>query len=43
MSLWEFTAAVGGFVKANRTDDSALTTEQVDQLADWLDEPPVWN
>jgi hypothetical protein len=44
MSLWEFHAAVGGHNKANAgPDDGSITTEQAEQLAAWLDKPPVWH
>lgn len=44
MSLWEFTAAVGGFAKANTPpDERGLSSSEAAQLAALLDEPPVWH
>jgi hypothetical protein len=43
MSLWEFSAAVGGYVKANSSDEGAITTEQAAALADLIDRPPMWH
>lgn len=43
MSLWQFQAAVGGYAKANGAGDEALSSEEAERLADWLDEPPVWH
>lgn len=42
MSLWEFAAAVGGYIVANSTEDR-LTSEQAERLAAWIDQPPVWH
>lgn len=42
MSIWEFTAAVGGWVKANATEEG-LTSEEAEALAASLDRPPVWH
>lgn len=44
MSLWQFHAAVGGYVKANSSEeDKGITTDQAAALAAWIDEPPVWH
>lgn len=43
MSLWQFTAAVGGYMKANAAGDEAITTEQAEHLADWIDQPAIWH
>lgn len=44
MSLWEFRAAVGGFVKANTSEaEAGLSTNEAAQLAAFIDEPPVWH
>ena len=42
MSLWEFAAAVGGYNKANRTDEG-ITSEEAQALAEWVDAPPIWH
>lgn len=42
MSLWEFSAASGGFMKANSSDET-LSSEQAEALAAWIDEPPIWH
>jgi hypothetical protein len=34
MSLWQFTASVGGFAKANSTTDDLLNREEADVLAE---------
>lgn len=34
MSLWQFTAAAGGFAKANSAGDDLLNREQADVLAE---------
>ncbi len=38
MSVWEFMAAVDGYVEAHSTDDSSLTTQEVDELWEWIQE-----
>jgi hypothetical protein len=45
MSVWEWRAAIGGFVKANSSEDEAqvLTPSEVQNLASFIDEPPVWH
>lgn len=44
MSVWEFSAVVGGFVKANTPEDEqVLTKSEAAQLADFIDAPPVWH
>lgn len=43
MSLWQFRAAVGGYAKANSTNEGGISSEEAARLADWLDEPPVWH
>lgn len=42
MSFWQFRAATGGWMKANSTG-GGLSTEEATELADWLDQPPVWH
>lgn len=43
MSLWQFQAAVGGYVKANRVDEAgSINSEEAARLAAWLDAPPSW-
>ncbi len=43
MSLWEFSAAIGGYAKANSSpDEAAITTTEAEALSAFLDEPPVW-
>lgn len=42
MSLWEFTAVVGGYAKANSADDDAVSTEELSGLAAFIDAPAVW-
>lgn len=41
-SLWQFAAAVGGFVKANSSGEDSLNAEEAAGLAEWLDAPPSW-
>ncbi len=36
MSMWQFMAAVDGYVEANTADDGSLTTKEIDELWDWL-------
>jgi len=43
MSIWEFNAAFGGYVKANSSDEGAITTEEAKALAELIDQPPVWH
>lgn len=44
MSLWEFRAAVGGYVKANSSEDEgAITTAEAKALADLIDAPALWH
>lgn len=45
MSLWEFNAVVGGYVKANASDEEAegLTPAETQGLAEFIDAPPVWH
>lgn len=38
MSVWEFMAAVDGYVEAHSADDGSLTTQEVDELWDWIQE-----
>lgn len=44
MSLWEFSASVGGYVKANTSpDEQGLTTSEAKALADVIDQPAMWH
>lgn len=44
MSVWEFQAAVGGYVKANSPEDeTAITGSEAQELAKLVDEPPLWH
>lgn len=44
MSLWEFSAALGGYAKANTTaDDQGISAADAERLADWIDQPPIWH
>lgn len=44
MSVWEFNAAVGGYVKANSSDeDKGLTSSELKSLSEFIDAPPVWH
>lgn len=36
MSMWQFMAAVDGYVQANSPDDGSLTTKERDELAEWM-------
>lgn len=36
MSVWQFMAAVDGYVEANSTDDGSLSAKEIDDLWDWL-------
>lgn len=36
MSMWQFMAAVDGYIEANASDDVALTAKEVDELWSWL-------
>lgn len=36
MSMWQFMAAVDGYIKANTPDDGKMTEPEVDELWDWL-------
>jgi hypothetical protein len=44
MSLWEFNAVAGGYVKANSSpDEQGLSKDEAKRLADFIDAPPVWH
>lgn len=44
MSVWEFSAVVGGYVKANSAEDEgAISTYQAKALAEMIDAPPIWH
>lgn len=44
MSVWQFTAAIGGFIKANAApDEQALSSDEAKALADFVDQAPVWH
>jgi hypothetical protein len=36
MSVWQFMAAVDGYVEANTQDDGSLTPAEIDELWDWV-------
>ncbi|MNL52494.1 hypothetical protein D3C87_1756780 [compost metagenome] len=36
MTVWQFMAAVDGYVEANTPDDGSLTTQEIDELWDWV-------
>lgn len=37
MSIWQYMAAVDGYIKANSSgEENGLTESEKDQLADWL-------
>lgn len=37
MSVWQYMAALDGYITANSTaDDKSLTAKEADELADWL-------
>ncbi|MBA8838176.1 hypothetical protein [Ochrobactrum sp. RH2CCR150] len=38
MSMWQFMAAVDGYVKANSTDDGGLSQKEKDELWEWVSE-----
>lgn len=38
MSLWQFQAAVDGYVKAHSPDDGKMTASEVDDVWKWLQE-----
>jgi len=38
MSMWQFMAAVDGYVKANSTDDAGLSQKEKDELWEWVSE-----
>lgn len=38
LSLWQFAAAVEGYVEANSQDDGALSTQEIDELWAWVQE-----
>ena len=37
MSLWQFMAAVDGYIEAHTPDDGSLTTQEVDDVWQWLE------
>lgn len=41
MSMWQFMAAVDGYVKANSTDDGGLSQKEKDELWEWVSEGRV--
>jgi hypothetical protein len=44
MSLWEFRAAVGGYIKANSVPDAgAISSDEAAAIAAALDARPVWH
>lgn len=36
MSLWQFMAAVNGYVAANAPDDKSLDETEIDEIWDWM-------
>lgn len=36
MSMWQFLAALDGYVKANSPDDGKLTSAEVDDVWKWM-------
>ncbi|MGW9822290.1 hypothetical protein ACUXK4_004885 [Methylorubrum extorquens] len=45
MSLWAYKAAVEGWNKANGGGEGGggtLNDREAQEIASWLDEPPVW-
>ena len=38
MSMWQFMAAVDGYVKANSTDDGGLSQAEKEELWEWVSE-----
>ena len=36
MSMWQFTAAVEGYIAANTPDDGKLGSKEADELYEWL-------
>lgn len=38
MSIWQFMAAVDGYVEAKMPDDGGLTAKEVDELWEWVQE-----
>lgn len=36
MSMWQYMAAVDGYIKANTSDDGALSEKEKDDLWEWL-------
>ena len=36
MSIWEYMAALDGYIKANSPDNGGLSEKEKDELADWL-------
>lgn len=41
MSMWQFMAAVDGYVKANTPDDGSLSESEIDELWEWLQSKEV--
>ncbi|MBD9573582.1 MULTISPECIES: hypothetical protein [unclassified Ensifer] len=37
MSMWQFMAALDGFIAANSPEDTGLTAKEADELWDWLE------
>jgi hypothetical protein len=44
VSFWQFNAACDGYRKSQGgdEDDAGLTPTEIDDIGDWLDEPPPW-
>ncbi len=38
MSMWEFMAALEGYVKANSADDGKMSSAEVDDVWKWMQE-----
>ncbi|WP_262928064.1 hypothetical protein [Rhizobium cauense] len=36
MSMWQFTAAIEGYIAANTPDDGKMGDREADELFDWL-------
>jgi hypothetical protein len=36
MSMWQFMAAVEGYLKANGADDGKMSDKEADDLFEWL-------
>lgn len=38
MSMWQYAAAIEGYIKANTPDDGKMSSAEVDEVWQWMQE-----